>query len=226
MSIGFEVYPSAEQISSDTIEQFKSIGVSHVSDVMSRIPGSDGNFKKYDSGKVLLGTAVTVKVRNGDNLMIHKAIDMARPGDVIVVDGGGDMSRALFGEIMKLMCVKKEIAGIILNGCLRDVDSFINDDFPVYAKGVTHKGPYKTGPGVINQAIAFDDLIIYPGDLIFGDSDGFISIRPDEISRLLKDATEKYLNEQEKLKSLRDGSTTGQIVTDEELEMMGCTIHE
>ncbi len=225
MTIGFEVYPSAEQISSDILEQFKSIGVSHVSDVMQRIPGSDGDLKKYDSGKVLVGTAVTVKTRPGDNLMIHKAIDRARPGDVIVVDGGGDMSRALFGEIMKLMCVNKGIAGIVLNGCLRDVGDFINDDFPVYAKGVTHKGPYKTGPGVVNQTIAFDDLIIHPGDLVFGDSDGVISLRPDEIPQVLKDAKEKFNTEQKKLEALRNGTETKQFVTDEELIEMGCTIH-
>jgi regulator of RNase E activity RraA len=117
-----------------------------------------------------------VKCRPGDNLMIHKALTMAQPGDVIVVDAGGDLTNSLFGEIMVATAVKRGVAGVVLNGAVRDSEEIGRGTFPLYAAGVTHRGPYKDGPGEINVPIAIDGMVIHPGDLILGDADGLLCV--------------------------------------------------
>ncbi len=108
--------------------------------------------------------------------MIHKAIALAQPGDVIVVDGGGDLTNALIGEIMVSYAATRGIAGFVIDGAIRDVDMIRAGTFPVYAAGVTHRGPYKDGPGEINVPIAIDGMVIQPGDLIVGDADGVLCV--------------------------------------------------
>ena len=126
------------------------------------------------AGGVLAGPAFTVKTRPGDNLMIHKALDLADAGDVIVVDGGGDLTNALIGEMMVAHAQKRGIAGLVLNGSIRDYDAIHAGTYPVFAAGITHRGPYKDGPGEINVPIAIDGMVIEPGDLIVGDGDGLL----------------------------------------------------
>ena len=124
------------------------------------------------NGAALSGPALTVRTRPGDNLMIHKAIDIAAPGDVIVVDGGGDLTNSLIGEIMVRHAASRQVGGFVINGSIRDADALITQALPVYAAGITHRGPYKDGPGEINVAIAIDGMTVEPGDLIVGDADG------------------------------------------------------
>ncbi|MEI0548560.1 RraA family protein, partial [Klebsiella sp. 72742] len=112
---------------------------------------------------VLCGAALTVKARPGDNLMLHYAIDSAEPGDVIVVDAGGDLTNALIGEMMVAYAVKRGVAGIVIHGAIRDAGSIKAGDFPLFAAGVSHRGPYKDGPGEINVPIAIDGMVIEPG---------------------------------------------------------------
>src|SRR5207248_993046 len=112
---------------------------------------------------VLAGPAFTVKTRPGDNLMVHKALDMAAEGDVVVVDGSSDLTNALIGELMVGHAIARKLAGIIIYGAIRDLRVISEGDFPVYAVGVTHWGPYKDGPGNTNVPIAIDGLVIHPG---------------------------------------------------------------
>ena len=128
----------------------------------------------------ILGRAYTVRTRPGDNLMVHKAIDAAAPGDVIVVDAGGDMSNAIIGEIMVGWAAKRGLAGFVIDGAIRDSETLAAGDFPVYARGVAHRGPYKDGPGAINVPITVDGMVVLPGDLLVGDADGLLAIRPQE----------------------------------------------
>ena len=125
----------------------------------------------------MAGPALTVKTRPGDNLMLHKALDLAEPGDVIVVDAGGDLTNAIIGEIMSGYAASRGLGGIVINGAIRDAGALRRASFPVYAAGVTHRGPYKDGPGEINVPIAIDGMVIEPGDLIVGDEDGVL-VRP------------------------------------------------
>jgi RraA family protein len=159
----------------------------HISDNMSRLCGVVGLTRYNGSGK-LIGTAFTVKTRPGDNLMIHKALDLAGPGDVIVVDGGGALEHALVGELMTLYARSRGIAGFVIEGAVRDVATFAASDFPCYARGHVHRGPYKDGPGEINVPVAIGGLVIHPGDVVVGDEDGLVAFPQSEAAALLEGA--------------------------------------
>ncbi len=126
-----------------------------------------------------------MRVRPGDNLMIHKAVTMAQPGDVIVVDGGGDVTQAVVGGLMRTTAIKRKLAGFVIDGALRDVAEFREGGFPCFARGVNHRGPSKDGPGEINVPIACAGMMVQPGDLILGDADGVISIPAAKLYALL-----------------------------------------
>jgi RraA family protein len=152
----------------------------------------------------LLGSALTVRVRPGDNLMIHKALQLGQPGDVLVVDGGGALDRALFGDIMKNVAKMRGFAGIVIDGAIRDVAAYREDDFPCYARGVCHRGPYKDGPGEINVPVCIGGMVVNPGDIVVGDDDGVIFIRPSEAQAVAKAARGKFESEQKTFESIRN----------------------
>ena len=131
--------------------------------------------RQYHRSGRLVGTAFTVRTRPGDNLAIHKALELVGPGDVIVVDGGGDESRALVGEIMKNIAEHRGAAGYVIDGAIRDVAAFAASDFPCFARAVIHRGPYKSGPGEINVPVSIGGSVVSPGDIVVGDEDGVLS---------------------------------------------------
>ena len=135
--------------------------------------------------KILCGQAITVRVRPGDNLMIHKAMMMALPGDVIVIDGGGDRTQALVGGLMRTTAMTRRLAGFVIDGAVRDLVEWAEGSIAIYARGHTHRGPSKEGPGEINIPIACAGLAVMPGDLILGDADGVIAIPAIELVALL-----------------------------------------
>jgi len=128
----------------------------------------------------MAGPALTIKARPGDNLMIHKAHQLAKPGDVVVVDAGGDLTNALIGEIMVGDAVNQKLGGFVMNGAIRDAGAIREGSFPVFAAGVTHRGPYADGPGEINVPISIDGMVIEPGDLVIGDEDGLLCVPFDD----------------------------------------------
>ena len=137
--------------------------------------------------------------------MIHKALTLAQPGDVIVVDAGGDLTNSLFGEIMVATAVKIGVAGVVLNGAVRDSEEIGQGSFPLYAAGVTHRGPYKDGPGEVNVPIAIDGMVIHPGDLILGDADGLLCVPFDEVEEVLAATHKKMELEKQMLADIAAG---------------------
>lgn len=180
--IGFRIYELAERVTPEWVEKFKTMPVANVSDCMSRMEAGGASLRPMHAGGVLAGPAFTVKTRPGDNLMVHKALAMAQAGDVIVVDAGGDLTNAIIGEIMTATAQRKGLAGIIIHGAIRDSGEIAQANFPVYAAGVTHRGPYKDGPGEINVPVSFGGMVIQPGDLILGDEDGCLCIPRGEVA--------------------------------------------
>ncbi|MGK3142258.1 RraA family protein [Pantoea sp. C2G6] len=173
MSIpGSQVNPSAIPLSKDERNLFKDVVTPHLSDNMSRNIGISGLQRFNKTGK-LIGTALTVKVRGGDNLLVYKAMTMIKEGHVLVIDAQGDTNNAIIGELIKLECLRRGCAGFVVNGAIRDVASFENT--PLYAKSITHKGPFKTGPGEINVPVSIGGQVICPGDIIIGDEDGIVN---------------------------------------------------
>lgn len=179
--MSIEEHTAPAGVEQDIIAEFSGIEVSIISDNLERVPGATG-ILPYHAGGQLIGTALTVKTRHGDNLAVHAALKIARPGDVIVIDGGGDISQALIGEIIMVHAKSIGVAGFVIDGAIRDVAAIRNGNLPCFARGVTHKGPYKNGPGAVNVPVSIGGMVVIPGDLIVGDDDGVIAI-PAHLAR-------------------------------------------
>ena len=219
--IGFSIQQRKRKVSAEVIDGFRPLPVANVSDCMSRMVASRPGLRPLHRGGVMAGPAFTVKTRPGDNLMVHKAIDIAEPGDIVVVDAGGDLTSAIIGELMLMQMAKSGLGGIVINGAVRDVAWIRQSPFPVYAAGVTHRGPYKDGPGVINGTIAIDGMVIEPGDLILGDDDGFVCVPYDATDTVLKATQAKKKAEEETVAQIEAG-TSDRSWVDETLRRLGC----
>src|SRR5215203_5414665 len=172
------------------------------------LPGAVG-IRPFHKAGVLAGTALTVRTCPGDNLVIHEALDLIRPGDVLVVDGGGDTSRALLGEIMLTIAQSRGAAGIVIDGAIRDVGVISESSFPCFARAAIHKGPYKNGPGEINVAVTIGGMVVEPGDIVVGDDDGVVAFSQAIADDLLKAVRAQETREVEILLSIREGRYTG-----------------
>ncbi len=221
MAIGFRVLKRSWTEHPELVEAFRGLPVANISDVMSRMDAGGTSLRPYHDGTYLCGQALTVKARPGDNLVVHKALDMARPGDVVVVDVGGDLTNAIFGELMLAHAVGRRLGGIIIDGAIRDLAAVRKGSFPVYAAGVTHRGPYKDGPGEINVAISVGGMVVRPGDIVVGDEDGVLAIPLEDAAEVLKDARAKRASEQAAWEQARAG-TRDRSWVDEQLKSAGC----
>ena len=161
---------------------FRSVVTPHISDNMGRYIGVRG-LNRYNKTGKMVGTALTVKTRPGDNLYIYKALTMLEPGHVLVVDAQGDTTNAVIGELIKLYALQRGCVGFVVNGAIRDVASF--EDTPCYARDVVHCGPYKTGPGAVNVPVCIGGMIVNPGDIIVGDEGGIVGFPASAADHLL-----------------------------------------
>lgn len=203
---GFRIFDRREPFASTLTDRFAGLGSAQIGDCMGRLYGVRGLAPVQKVPRQMIGTAVTVKTRPGDNLMIHKAIAMSGPGDVIVVDAAGDMTNAVFGELMMLDAQGRGINGIVIDGAIRDVDTLSQSSFPCFARGVCYCGPYKDGPGEINVPVSIGGQVVMPGDLIVGDADGVIAIPADAVEAILEQTLEKEAKEAESKAKLAAGT--------------------
>ena len=221
MAVGFRILKRNRKIGADVVERFARLPVANVSDSMSRLTAGGARLRPMHGSGGLAGPALTVKTAPGDNLMVHKAIALAEPGDVIVVDAGGDLTNAITGEMMLMQMVKRRVAGLVINGAIRDAGFIRSQTFPVFAAGVTHRGPYKNGPGEINVAIAIDGMVIEPGDLIIGDDDGLLCVPFDQTEAVFRAATAKFEAEQKQMANIEAGTHDASWV-DKQLRELKC----
>jgi len=198
---GFRILPRVETPAA-LIALFDGLPASIISDNLNRMTGTWGLSPMHKPGIALLGPALTVRTRPGDNLMIHKALQLGKPGDVLVVDGGGALDRALFGDIMKNVARMRGFAGVVLDGAVRDAAAFRNDTLPCYARGVCHRGPYKDGPGEINVPVSIGGMVVHPGDIVVGDDDGLVFITPAEAQAVAEASRKKAAAEASTLESI------------------------
>ncbi|MET3758910.1 RraA family protein [Rhizobium binae] len=203
------------------MDAFRSLPVANISDVMSRMTAGGAALRPYFTGGMMVGPAITVKARPGDNLMVHKALDIAEPGDIVVVDAGGDLTNAIIGELMVAHAIQRGLGGIVINGAIRDSAELSAGSFPVFALGVTHRGPYKDGPGEVNVPISIGGMVINPGDLVCGDADGFLSVQMDDAESIFAAATKKHEAETKQMEAIRAGKNDRAWV-DAALAKLGC----
>jgi RraA family protein len=223
--IGLQILKRHRAVDLELARKFLDVPVANVSDCMSRMTAGGARLRPMHAGGRMAGPAFTIKTRPGDNLMIHKALELAKPGDVIVVDGGGDLTNALIGEIMLGLAVKRGLAGVVIDGSIRDAAWVRAQNFPVFAAGVTHRGPYKDGPGEINVNIAIDGMVIEPGDLVIGDDDGLLCVPYAEAQNLYQAANKKQEIEAVMMAQIKDG-TYQTPWADATLERIGCYIEQ
>ena len=222
MSLGFRILPRQRKVDAETVRRFRDVPVACVSDVMSRMAAGGARLRPYHAGGIMAGPALTVRVRPGDNLMIHKALMVAEPGDVIVVDGGGDLTNALVGELMLSHAIEIGVAGVVIDGAIRDLGWVKTNTFPVFAAGVTHRGPYKDGPGELNVPIALDGMVIEPGDLVIGDDDGLLCVPFGQTEAIHAAAKAKSDGELKIAADTRAGKLASKAWVDEALVRLGC----
>jgi regulator of RNase E activity RraA len=196
--LGFRVLEISRRVPTEWVEKFRTLPVANVSDVMFRMSAGGASLRPMHAAGQLAGPALTVKTRPGDNLMVHKALSMAKAGDVVVVDAGADVTTAIIGELMVATAQKRGLAGIVVNGAIRDLGAIGKGRFPVYAAGVTHRGP-----GEINVPISIGGMIINPGDLVIGDEDGLLGIPFDHVEAVYEAASSKHHIEEALLKDIK-----------------------
>ncbi|MBP0598915.1 RraA family protein [Herbaspirillum sp. LeCh32-8] len=218
---GWRRNPSSPSIDAALVDQARSLAVSLLSDNMARLSGAVGLRPYHLGGAAMAGTAVTVRTRGGDNLAIHRAFDFCRPGDVLVIDGGGELSQALLGDLMSSYAQRIGIAGLVVDGAIRDVAEIGARDFPVYARGVTHRGPYKNGPGEVNVPVTVGGMVVHPGDLMVGDQDGLLAIAPAELAQVLAGAARQRDKEADALRAIAAGTLDRSWIAAQEQKMMG-----
>ena len=221
MPQGFRIKQRTRAVSPEIVARFVALPVATVSDSMSRLVAGGARLRPMHAGGVMAGPALTVKTAPGDNLLIHKAIGLARPGDIIVVDAGGDLTNALIGEMMLLSMIRAKVGGIVLNGAIRDAAALRAQGMPVYAAGITHRGPYKNGPGEINVPVALDGMVVEPGDLMLGDDDGVLCVPFDDIDAVLKSGEAKLAAEGNQMAAIRAGTHSTAWI-DDTLRRLGC----
>lgn len=198
-----EVIREFARVSPEIVEQASKFPASILADVAGRRGALSGRIAPLAPTMRFAGPALTVEVRPGDNLMIHAAMAIAKPGDVILVDGKGDVSSALFGEIMSHQCMALGIAAMVLDGAARDGESIREMGFPVYAAGLNPNGPTKFVPGRINHPISIGGVTINPGDLVVGDGDGVTVIERDKAEAMLSLAEAKVAAETKRIAEIK-----------------------
>ena len=153
------------------------------------------------------GPALTIEVRPGDNLMIHAAISLAKPGDVLVIDGKGDQTSALMGTIMMTACKQLGIAGVIVDGAVRDSLEIDDMDFPVFSVGTNPNGPTKNIGGRIGHPISCGGVCVQAGDFVLADADGVVVVERDKLASLIPVAHKKVEDEATRIAQIKQGNT-------------------
>jgi len=219
--VGAMIIKDFKRPEAELVQKFAGTASANMDDCMNRVAAIHEDICPVNKGK-LLGVAFTVKVPEGDNLMFHAAMDLAKPGDVIVIDAGGDTRRAIFGELMVTYCRMRGIAGIVVDGSIRDIDAMSRlTDFPIYARGITPDGPYKNGPGEINTPVVCGGRTVYPGDIVIGDEDGVVFVRPADAEELLKKVEALHANEVKILAAMEKDGTYIRPWVDEKMKTLG-----
>ena len=200
-----DIRRTIERVSADLVKKAKGFQASILADVGGRRGGLSGRIQPLSKGMKMAGPALTVEVRPGDNLMIHAAIQMAQPGDVIIVDGKGDLNCALTGALMAAHAKSVGVAGFVIDGAVRDTEDCAKGDFPIFAAGANPNGPWKNAPGRINWPISVGGVGVNPGDLVVGDADGVVVVPREAAAQVLAAAQAKVESEDKRMADIRAG---------------------
>jgi RraA family protein len=210
-----------ERVSPELVDAASRFQAAILADVAGRRGTVHGRVKPLSPKMKIAGPALTVEVRPGDNLAIHAALAIARPGDVIVVDGKGDQSCALIGEIMATQAHAAGVAGFVIDGAVRDAHELANGEFPVFSAGLNPCGPTKGVAGRVNYPVSVGGAAVNPGDLIVGDADGVVVIPRQDVEQILVLAQKKLDAETARIAAIRNGGALRPEWVEKELRAAG-----
>jgi 4-hydroxy-4-methyl-2-oxoglutarate aldolase len=202
-----DILRAFERVSPDLVRQASEYQAAILADVNGRRGALHGRIAALRPRMKLAGPALTVEVRPGDNLMIHAAMALARPGDVLVIDGKGDQTAALMGTIMMTACKQLGVAGVVIDGAVRDSLEIDEMDFPVFSVGTNPNGPTKNVPGRIGHPVTCGGVTVRSGDLVLADADGVVVIERQSVEALLPLAGKKVEDESARVAAIRKGNT-------------------
>jgi len=203
--IGFSIRTEICRICKEEYMKLNGFSVPSLSDAMNRFRTMDCLIKPINENCRFIGTAITVRVRPGDNLMIHKAIDVSRAGDIIVIDTGSCYTNAVWGELMTRSALEKGIGGVVIDGAARDIKEIKGLKIPIFTKYVVPSACDKDGPGEINEPISCGGIPVIPGDIIVGDENGVAVIPPNLINEVIENVRIKIEHEAERIKNINEG---------------------
>lgn len=198
-----DVIRDFERVEATVVAQAAAFASSILADVAGRRGALHGRIAPLAPNMRFAGPALTVEVRPGDNLMIHAALAVAQPGDVIVVDGKGDLGSALMGEIMSQQAVALGVVAVVIDGAVRDSEAIRELGFPMFAAGLNPNGPTKCVAGRLNHPISIGGVTVKPGDLVVGDADGVTVIEREKAAAMLPLAAEKVAAETKRIADIR-----------------------
>jgi len=202
--LGFRVLASPPRLSDDLLARFAGFASATLADAMGRFNYMDEGMRSR-SGLPLCGLAVTVNCRPADNLMVHKALEVAQPGDIVVVATGGSTRTAVFGDLMCRTAVARKLGGIIVDGAIRDVEGITELGFPAFSRTVSPGSCDKDGPGEVNVTISCGGTVVSPGDIVVGDADGVTVVPREHAEEVLILAAQVMERERARIKEIGQG---------------------
>ncbi len=205
MTVGFRIRTTLTRVDAALAKRAAAVPAANLGDVMNRMQAMRGGFIAYGGRKAVTGPAYTVRARAGDNLMLHEALDLAQPGDVVVCDAGGDLGTAILGDIMGRHAESRGIAAIIVDGSIRDVAGLAQLKLGIWARGSTPAGPYKDGPGEVGYPVSCGGLVVIPGDLIAADEDGVVVVPREDAGAVVAAAEAHAAKEAATIRSIEEG---------------------
>ncbi|MBI4499599.1 MAG: RraA family protein [Gemmatimonadetes bacterium] len=202
--LGFRILSAPARLDDATLARFRGAASSNVADAMGRFNFMDPGIRARTS-RPLLGLAVTVRCRPGDNLMVHKAMEVAGPGDIIVVDTGGNTANAVFGELMCHTAVARGLGGIVVDGAIRDVAGIAQLGLAAFSRSVTPGSCDKDGPGEVNVPVSCGGVVVMPGDVIVGDDDGVAAVPRAAVAEVLANLAALIERERKRVAEIKTG---------------------
>jgi 4-hydroxy-4-methyl-2-oxoglutarate aldolase len=202
--LGFRVLPSSLRLDAALVDRFRGLASPNLADAMGRFNFMDSGMRSR-TGLTLCGLAVTVNARPADNLMIHKALQVAAPGEIVVVSTCGNTTSAVFGELMCNTAIAAKLGGIIVDGAIRDIEGLTALGFPAFSRTVCAGGCDKDGPGEINVPISCGGVVVSPGDIVVGDIDGIAVVPRGEAVDVLRLVNELMAREKKRIDEIKAG---------------------
>jgi RraA family protein len=218
---GFRIRRNITRPAPENVAGLRDFPTPDISDVMNRLYTMDPGIKNVVNQERIFAPACTVKVFPGDNLMVHKALDIAQPGDVIVVDAGGSSLNGVLGDLISTKAKHRGIVAFVIDGLMRDVDGVKEIEVPVFARGVTPIGPLHRGPGEINFSVCCGGIVVRPGDVICGDANGVVVVPQEFLEELLTRLHKQKHTMREYEQNVRRGKFSNQWV-DDALNQLNC----